>query len=407
MKYVGRLRFVGLVCGLSLAFGLGAMPAGADAPVKKDWTFIVWENVDNNLDEYGPADMNEMERVGSSERVNVVVVLDREKGPANKYYVRKDDRPDEVTSPVLQAMGEIDMGDWKLLVKEVLSIAKAFPARRYALNVSNHGSGWNRGRKRAPLLRGISYDDQSGNHITTAELGRACEAIAAGLGRKIDVLCMDACLMQMVEVAGEVRGGVDVVAASEESEPGDGYFYPYLLGPLVSKPTMSAHELGGTIVGAFAEANATTGDATTQSAVDCAQFPRFQASFEAWCNLLADKMGDGVTAAAIRRKVRPVVQSFDEKDNIDLGHFVSLVTRNVDDKVLAEAAAKVMACYAGGGTPLVFRNATTGQAMANASGLAIYFPTRAVDPAYATVRWSKTAWTRFLDAYLATAAKRR
>jgi hypothetical protein len=53
-------------------FSLFSTSALAGTPTK-EWTFLVFLNGHNNLDSYGTLDLLEMEKVGSTDRVNVVV----------------------------------------------------------------------------------------------------------------------------------------------------------------------------------------------------------------------------------------------------------------------------------------------------------------------------------------------
>jgi len=50
------------------------------AKPSKEWTIMVFINGKNNLEQYGLKDVNEMEMVGSGDKVNVVVELARIKG---------------------------------------------------------------------------------------------------------------------------------------------------------------------------------------------------------------------------------------------------------------------------------------------------------------------------------------
>ena len=49
----------------------------AKASTQKKWTVMVYMAADNNLETYGVQDMNEMESVGSSSDVNLLVQFDR------------------------------------------------------------------------------------------------------------------------------------------------------------------------------------------------------------------------------------------------------------------------------------------------------------------------------------------
>lgn len=194
--------------------------------VIKDWTVMVFINADNNLDYFGEKDQNEMAEVGSNDWLNIITLLDRQNKPAKMNFVKKG------TIETIKDMGEVDMGDYKVLVQFVKDTVAAYPAKKYALIIWNHGSGWkdpSASGEMQSLFRGLSYDDQSGNHMTTAELGKAAKEIKGILGKNLDIWGMDACLMQMVEVAYALKDNCGYVVASEETEPGDGYPYTDIL----------------------------------------------------------------------------------------------------------------------------------------------------------------------------------
>jgi Clostripain family len=58
------------------------------------------------------------------------------------------------------------------------------------------------------------------------------------LGRKVDVVGMDACLMTMIEVAYEMRDYALVLVGSEKTEPGPGWPHAAILGVLTARPAL-------------------------------------------------------------------------------------------------------------------------------------------------------------------------
>ena len=60
---------------------------------------------------------------------------------------------------------------------------------------------------------------------------------------KVDVLAFDACLMQMAEVAYEVKDLADYVVGSEETEPGPGYPYDPFLAGLLGHASLKTTEI--------------------------------------------------------------------------------------------------------------------------------------------------------------------
>jgi hypothetical protein len=56
---------------------LAVIPKSWPSLNQPKWTFMVYMDADNNLDPAGLDDINEMEIVGSTDNVNIVVLLDR------------------------------------------------------------------------------------------------------------------------------------------------------------------------------------------------------------------------------------------------------------------------------------------------------------------------------------------
>ncbi len=382
--------------------GCGGCGDTHEARAVKDWTVLVFLNADNNLDPFGVKDVNEMEKIGSNDRLNIIVLLDREGGTAQKLYITKDNDNNKINSKVIEELGVYDMGDYKNLIDFVAWGAKNYPAKNYLVDIWNHGSGWN--KNRALTFKGISYDDQSGNHITTAQLGEAMASIYQVLGKKLDILSMDACLMQMAEVCYEVKDYVSFCVASEETEPGDGYTYDTFLGPLAANPSMDPLAVSKLTAQAYTEHYIQQNEACTQSSINLAQFDAFMVKFDQFCAKLAELMSDKTVVAAIKKQVRPYTQAFYYRSNIDLGHFVSLVQKNVNNPEIQTLAAEVLALYGAGQNPLVAGNYINGSSMKNATGLAVYFPSYSLGSDYNKVKFSKSNWALFLSKYFAAAS---
>lgn len=372
-----------------MVLSMSAMSFAAEEAVK-EWTFMVFLNADNNLDRFGVQDLNEMEQTGSTDKVNVIALMDREHGPANIYYVTKDNSS-EIKSTVVKAMGEMDMGDYKEMVKFVKFCKDNYPAKKYALVIWNHGSGWKKidGEE---IIKGISYDDSSNNHITTPQMGLACKQIKSILGKNLDILSNDACLMAMLEISAEVKDYVDYFVASEETEPGNGYGYQYILPDLAKNPTQNSATYAKKLVTGFWESyGGNSGyQGTTQSAVAQNKVDALLAKVDALA-LALQKSDDKATIQAAHNGA----QKFYYRDNVDLGHFASLLTKSSDAALKSAAAAVVAANDAA-----VLQNKTTGSAMRNATGIAIYIPKYSISSAYSGIALGKSQWPKGIQAVI-------
>ena len=347
------------------------------APVK-EWTFAVFLNADNNLDRFGVEDQEEMARVGSNENLNVVTLIDRERGPAQINYIEKGN------IKKIKDMGEMDMGDYNELVKFAKFIKENYPAKHYMIGIWNHGSGWK--AKQDEVVRGVSYDDSSNNHITNDQLAIATKEIAKVLGQKIDIINMDCCLMGMAEVAYAIKDNCEYFVGSEETEAGKGTPYDDVLKGW--KTGMTPKQLASHWVDAYAASyngGSQGRDDSTQSAYDLSKTDALLDAMDGFAKaIMSGKYADKVMTAAGK------TVKFAYPQNIDLLHFLKNLRPEVQgdtslitamDKV--EKAAKAM----------IINNKTTGRyynKYEEAQGIAVYLPSNlAIESKYLTLDYSK------------------
>ncbi len=228
--------------------------------------------------------------------VNVVVELGRMAGYSaddgdwsgvRRYRVNKDSDPSKINSELLADLGPADMGKGETLGDFARLARNAYPARKYMLVVWSHGSGWLKGAGN----KGISYDYETGSHINIPDLAKALKASG-----HLDVLAFDACLMQMAEVAYELKDSADFIAGSEEIEAVAGYPYDALLGAVSKEPALGPEAMARAVVESYGDYYSARGEAATHSYLKTAALP----------GLLARAAGrHQLRGAAEYRHVRP------------------------------------------------------------------------------------------------------
>src|SRR5262245_35929194 len=83
----------------------------AEAP--KEWTFLIYINGNNNLDSFGALNIKQMEQVGSTDKINIVVQWASQSARKTvRLLAKKSTNPNNVTSPIIQDLGSADMGDY-------------------------------------------------------------------------------------------------------------------------------------------------------------------------------------------------------------------------------------------------------------------------------------------------------
>jgi hypothetical protein len=299
---------------------------GRDAAKKKmkKWTVMVYLNAANNLEPFGVKDMNEMEMVGSTQDVNVVVECARYQGKqavrpnsqymvnpysefsgafyfgldnspgTRRYYILKDDDKTRLRSVMIENIGATDAGRPEPLAQFGSWAAEAFPAEHYLLIIWNHGAGWS----------GVSYDDNTHHGMDLPEVREALEGICSTLKKqgkdRIDILDFDACLMATMEVGYELKDTVDYLVASQETEPGDGNPYADMLKWLTQYPESPGPAVAKAIVETYIRSYAPNGSqaensdqfwygSETKSAIRLAKMPELRAEVENVAKLLVKK----------------------------------------------------------------------------------------------------------------------
>lgn len=393
-------RALAAVLGLACLFA--ASVSRAQARPTAEWTVLVFMNGDNDLEKYAIADYIEMAKAGSTEDVQVVVQLDRRttksiQGVSGwtetiRFRVEKGKRPQQRFA--LKRMGELDMGDGKVLQDFVEWGIQEFPARKYALVIWDHGDGFRNipgtgGARREryfrsvdeATFRAVSHDQTNQNVLFTRELQ---DSLSRALkGRRLDILGFDACLMGMVEVAYALRNVADVLVASEELVPGNGWGHDLWLKELVRDPfAYDGERLGSLIVRSYEKVYGNVSlfrdPGTTLSAIRLVGIDPLAEAITGLSRLLMDELDRNLEAI---RRARASCSSYGLLQtcrgricyhNVDLGRFVERLAAETSDISVATAARQVSTLL---DEARVDNWASAARRSSwGSTGLAIYFP---------------------------------
>lgn len=318
----------------------GGNPVAPGPQARKKWTILSYICADNDLERFGLQDINEMEQVGSSDKVNIVAQIDRMSGGhgdtisdgnwtgTRRYYVTKDNDLNKISSTMVENIGEQCMGSKETLADFIEWGVKTYPADNVVIVIWNHGGGW----------IGIAHDDHTDKMLSMTDVswaltkGRKELVKANGKDAKFAVVDFDACLMGTIEVGYEISDSTQFLVASEENEPGGGMPYADYLGPLVKNPSLSARELTKRMVGTYVYSYAKGGSATnsvikgspvTKSAVDLSKLPALVKKFDELGQALLDNhevyaellVSEGGRFASIKR--------YSEETMVDLVDFAA------------------------------------------------------------------------------------
>ncbi|MGB2981250.1 MAG: clostripain-related cysteine peptidase, partial [Candidatus Zixiibacteriota bacterium] len=183
---------------------------GNDLPDYK-WTILCYFDGNNSEDQtpegrsYVIQDVQELEQIGSTDQVQVVVMLGSFKTEGNcKYYhmdYHPNEPPDVISSEVLLDLGKKDMSDPTTLRDFISYGAENYPAERYMLIVNDHGGGW----------KGLCSDaiNGDGSQMSLPEFSTALS------GFEFDIIWLYAPSMATAEVAYQIRDRATYMIASQ------------------------------------------------------------------------------------------------------------------------------------------------------------------------------------------------
>ena len=410
----------------------------------RDWTFLVYLAGDNNLEAAAEADLVEMKAVGTTERVAVVAQVDR--GTTNQSTRYELHIGTTLSADAVEQLGTTNTGDPNTLIEFVDWAAQRYPAKRYALVLWNHGAGWkdddiyraadragvsrslvarrHRGASTKPVLsralfhstieravnaadnapletRAVLFDDTAKDFLDNLELSNVVGAITRILGKPLDLLGFDACMMAMPEVAMQMMGDVAVIVGSQEIEPNEGWPYTPILEGLNAKASLGPEPLGRLIVDCyrrFWSGRDTNGVFPTQSALSLNRMQPLIAAIDDFAKELLAACADSEVLVKVILPSLRGLRTADDNQYADLGDLASRIASRGEGPLAQAATGVIRAMVPGAKKPILARWGLKGQP---ASGLGIYLPRlSAVSPLYAGLRFSDaTHWDEFLEAF--------
>ncbi|MCK5298680.1 MAG: hypothetical protein KAJ76_07230, partial [Candidatus Heimdallarchaeota archaeon] len=374
----------------------------------KSWTFMVYLDGDNDLEEAAISDIYEMERGGGTNvDINVVILVDRhgQYDTSNgdwsdgRYYEISDDVTTSIDSVLLSTLGEVNMGDPAILQAFLEYCFVNYPAEYYCLDLWDHGNG----------IWGACYDytSPSNDRLTVDEMQSAISTATSNQGEYIDVISFDCCVMNMMEIVYELRNLCDYVVASEENIPFDGYDYEPIIAGLQADPTLTPLEFSQLLVDEYGFRYATTA-ATCLSAIDTSKMGQLVPIMNNLVGNLTEAINDYDYYYMLYLS-RSATRSFSEGAFMDLKDFASNINYYIHLENLVETTTNLILAL----NELIAHNWQHESYQGKAHGIAIFMPITSyqlpIDACYdyanrtgtfAGMDWQvHTSWGEFLRAY--------
>ena len=334
------------------------------------WTVMVYMDGDNNLEYYEWLILDRMESVGSTAEVNILAQVDPYDDCAGtyRYYITGVEKGSEYPhypEDIVQTLPEQNMSDPAVLTEFIDWASDNYPAEHYILVLSDHGAGW---RDEDGALKGIIWDDTTGGweHIDIPELAQSLE----NANINIDILDLDACNMQMIEVAWELATEMSTppnyLIASETTGWINGVPYDNILDQLTGNPYMGQLAICETIVNEYLENMSTSGKPVTISAL------QFNNDFLNNGLAIINNFANALMSSTYQEEIsnaRSMAQAYvlwDRPQYKDLYDFAQIIKNNVPD-CQSEAQAIIDLINS-----VIVAEGHSGPGMDNSHGLSIY-----------------------------------
>ena len=306
------------------------------------------------------SDLTEMTKANISSDVDVIVYTGGASAWKNSIVSNKVNQIYKVETGGLRCLVKDDGKDSMVkpatLTRFIKYCTENYPADRYELIFWDHGGG---------TLSAFGYDEKNpgAGSMTLKGINQALNAA----GTKFDFIGFDACLMATLETGLMLDRHADYLIASEETEPGVGWYYTDWLTKLSDNPSVPTVELGKKIVDDYSnycDKNC-SGQKTTLSVVDLAQLSStvpedLRAFSESTTELIESNNYKQVSDA--RSSSREFAQS-SKIDQVDLVHLAYNIGTS-DAKKLASSLLGAV------------KYNRTSSNMTNAYGISVYFPYR-------------------------------
>lgn len=397
-------------------------------------SMFVWIAGDNDLSEYVGGDIGEM-KSAIAEGIDIVVQVDDVDAGVKRYRLLP---ATDLADDLVEQLPESNTGDPEVATAFFTWGWDTYPGDRWVCVLWNHGSGIDErqvafrfrtlvqrlrsveaepssaevdtalraGLHRALFdttvaaavdMRAIGMDDTSRDFLDNAELAGVITRVVDHAGRPIDVVGFDACLMSMVEIAYEHRGRIRLILGSEEIEPPEGWRYDAVVRTLAA-PELGRkefQELVDSYVASYAKDPER--DLLTLSVIDVAATDELRPRLDVLAEALIASLGTTDGYLLLDRLLKDV-QSFRLRDFVDLGDFCRLLVERSADAAVRAAAESTLDVLR---SKVVVATACSGNRVARATGIAIYFPHRGdATVAYDRLAFARESqWPRLIAAY--------
>lgn len=380
-----------------------AVDISGDTPDgKKEWTVLVWANGKaDGADRLAPSVIRELEVAGSDENMDIVAQLGR-KGRiydkvtkdwsgTRRYHIQRNENPmgvqeelmkwflppytDGIVSPVVEDLGQGNMGSSAELSEFLQWGMKEFPAKNYAVVIYGEGGG----------MAGAGVDEETHHRLTAPGIQQAFREAKLATGEDIDLVAFDSDYMGGIETAAQLKDSAKIMVASEAGLNLGSIQLDMVMKDLkfelAEKGEVTPEQLAKWFV---FETHANPGPLAemvnpTLSAIDLSKMGAVKDAYGALSGKLAAALKDKPLAKEALRQAVSETQAYAENNSTngfygdyrDIGHFAKNLK---SDARLGEDVHKAADALLKATSDAVIDQSAHGAFKANSTGLTAYLP---------------------------------
>ncbi|MBI3649979.1 MAG: hypothetical protein HY231_02895 [Acidobacteria bacterium] len=366
----------------------------------KTWTIMIYMAGDNDLSEEFVWSLMEMFKVGAAKPLAVFVEFDScSRGDRKRYQIPLPKKDLSSSFDGLMDSGRLvanlqgQENDPELteqgnkLKNFITASIKQYEAAHHLLILAGHGGG--------AISKVLLKDRHPVSFLTLDELQNVLRKTVSQTGKTMDIIGLDSCVMNALEVQCELQQQATYFVASQGLEPRTGWPLFRVLEALNQQPQLEPAALAQFLVQthtAYYANYEVAGLSTDLAACDVTRIqPLLQAvkSLAALLNVkLLEEEGKRKhphTDALIQAHWK--AQSYKFEDYVDLWDFCDLLEQGDGDAEIKSACRKVKRLIGGtnasagktpnqtnGKSPLVLQSCYSGASFQHSHGVSIYFP---------------------------------
>lgn len=374
---------------------------------KSDWNLSVFIAADNDLNIGGALVLRALDTIGSTDEVQILAQIDQKGMPTKRVHFVPG------SGKVETAIRDSDTGNAATLANFLIWSAKEAPALTRLALLWSHGGPIDPDRVR-PFQRGFIFgrtldvvfapywfapDSSSMDFLDNVELRTAFEKVREHTKSPFDIVAFEACSMNALEVAYQLRDEARFVIGSQSTILDGMWPHDEILRYLQSNPSDGPIKIGKKIIDLFATTRYPDEPAAI-SLIDQSKLDEVATTFDMLSMYLIDAIADD-TALRLIDGARRTALGFDATETIDIVDFCHQLRELLSDSRLNELCDRVQAAVCA----CVVHKRGTSRSMQSAGGISIYFPSNRISSAYLKLDYSaKHKWLYFLLLFFARLA---